>query len=280
MKKQIFAILALVLALSGCSDDSPEATSATSQISASQPVDTRPAEPAGTKTIYVRTCQTQSSGESVTRRECLLDENNLVYQVVFYTNDAETMRYDVENDENGNYIRWVSEHITCVFHYDQQGRYLGKSVYAKEQLISSMEYTWENGNPVSLTDTNGTQEQRTAWFYNESGQKVREEMYQNGVLVNYSQITPDEQGRALSQDVYLADGTLHSTVSYLYEGAVCTATTTLTDGTVEQRTEYTYDEQGNLLSTTVYSGDGQMISQVVDTWKAIQVPVDSLRASI
>lgn len=274
MKKYFPALLALVVLLSGCAKDTPAPTDTSSV------TDSATSDIPMTKTVYIRTCHTLTSGDSLTRTDYLLDENDLVSQVVIYTNDTETMRYDVECDENGNYIRWIGEHITSTFHYDAEGRPLGKSIYTGEVLISSTEYTWENGNQVGVSDSNGTQEQRTAWFYNESGQKVREELYQNGVLVNYSQITSGEDGRPVSQDVYLADGTLYSTVSYVYDGLSCTATTTLTDGTVEQKTAYTYDEYGNLLSTTVYDGAGQMISQIVDTWKSIEVPADSLRASI
>ena len=273
MKKPILILLLLLGLLSGCAKDASELPSSTTDSVAT------PDGPQ-TRTVYVRTSHTLTSGDSVTRTDYLLDEDNQVYQVVIYSDDTETMRYDVECDENGNYVRWIGEHITSTFHYDEQGRPLGKEIYTGELLISSTQYTWDNGNQVGLSDTNGTQEQRTAWFYNEAGQKVREELYQNGVLVNYSQITPTEDGRPLSQDVYLADGTLYSTVHFIYDGLNCTATTTLTDGTLEQRTTYTYDEYGNLLSTTVYNADGELVSQIVDTWMAIEVPADSLRASI
>lgn len=273
MRKYLSILLALMFLLIGCSKES-----ATPQPSATEPA-SKPQNPE-VKTIYIRTSHTQSSGESVTRTDYILDESNLVCQVVIYTNDTETGRYDVECDENGNYIRWISENITSTFHYDEDGRPLGKRVYAGQVEISSTEYTWEGGNQVGVVDVNGPQEQRTAWFYNESGQKVREELYQNGVLIQYSKITSNGDGRPASQDVYMADGTLHSTVSYHYEGLNCTATTTSSDGTVEQRTAYIYDEHGNLLTATVYDGEGQMVSQVVDTWKAIEVPSNSLRASI
>lgn len=268
MKKCILILLALALVLGGCAKDED----------GNQPP--KESQEPGTKTVYIRTSHTLSSSGSVTRTDYLLGEDETVEQVVISTNGTETMRYDVECDEHGNYIRWIGEHITSTFHYDGEGRPLGKSVYSGELLISSTEYTWDNGNQVGVADRNGVQEQRTAWFYNDSGHKVREELYQNGVLVNYSQITSDKDGWPTSQTVYLADGTLYSTVSYTYDGSSCTSTTTLPDGTVEQRTEYTYDEHGNLLSTTVYDGAGTMISQVTDTWKAIQVPEDSLRASI
>lgn len=268
MKKYVLILLALVLLLGGCAkEDDPAQPSEDSQKS-------------GTKTVYIRTSHTLSSGGFVTRTEYLLGEDETVEQVVISTNGTETMRYDVENDEHGNYIRWIGQQITSTFHYDEMGRPLGKSVYSGELLISSTEYTWDNSNQVGVADRNGVQEQRTAWFYNDSGHKVREELYQNGVLVNYSQITCNEQGWPTAQTVYLADGTLHSTVSYTYDGQNCTTVTTLADGSVEQRTEYAYDEHGNLLSTTVYDGAGTVISQVTDTWKAIQVSEDSLRASI
>lgn len=269
MKKRLLLLLALLLLLTGCRKNDPADTSGNGQ-SAQQ----------DTKTVFIRTSHTMSSGEAVTRTDYVLGENDRVEQVVIYTNGTETTRYEVQCDEHGNYVRWIGEHLTSTFHYDEEGRPLGKSVYTGEILISSTEYTWENGNQVSVADRNGSQEQRTVWYYNDSGQKVREELYQNGILVNYSQITSGEDGLPISQTVYLADGTLRSTVSYVYDGMRCTVTTVLADGTVEKQTEHIHDEYGNLLSTTTYDGTGALISKVEDTWKAIQVPKDSLRASI
>ena len=268
MKKILLSLLILALLLCGCAESGDSVGDVDDTVEQTE------------KTVYIRTSHTLTSGDSVTRTDYILDENDRVSQVVIYTNEKETMRYEVECDEHGNYVRWVGGGIIGTFQYDEAGHLLGKSLYTGEVLISSTEYTWEGDNQLGVAERNGSQEQRTVWFYNENGQKVREELYQNGVLLNYSQITNGEDGRPVSQDVYNADGTQHSTVTYTYDAASCTATTTLSDGTVEQRTTYLYDEFGNLLSTTVYDGEGQMLSQIVDTWKAVTVPVDSLRASI
>lgn len=272
MKKRYLLLLASVLALSGCAkDSSAPPTQASDQ---SDPVTP------DSKTVYICTSHTRTSGDSVTRTDYILDQEDRVIQVAVYTNDIETNRYDVECDEHGNYIRWISEDITSTYSYDEQGRPLGNSVYHGDTLISATEYTWEGANQTALINRNGPQEQRTAYFYNESGQKIRDEVYLDSVLVSYTHYTVGEDGRPVTQEVYQADGTLHSTVSYDYGGTGCTATTTLADGTLEGRTEYIYDDHGNLTSTTVYDSEGQLLSQTTDTWTPIQVPLDSLRASI
>lgn len=273
MKKRFAIVLALMLTLCACSKNpEPAAPSQTSAPEAAPAPDS--------KTVYIRTSQTHTSDGSVTRTDYVLDEENQVVEVQIFTNDVQTTHYDVECDENGNYIRWIGENMTILYDYDAQGNPLGKSVYSGETLISSTEYTWENGNQTALLNRNGPQEQRTVYLYNEAGQKVREEFYQNSVLVNYSHLTLGEDGRPVTQEVYLADGTLYSTISYGYEGTDCTATTTLTDGTAGGSTQYRYDDHGNLICTTTLDGEGNILSETTETWQAIEVPLDSPRASI
>ncbi len=270
--KKISILLLMMLLLCACgrkTDAAPVQTAGSSDSAMSE-----------SRTVYICTSHSLTSGDSVTRTDYLLDEANQVVAVNVYTNDVQTNHYDVECDQHGNYIRWISEDMTITYDYDQQGNPLGKSIYSGEALISTTEYAWENGNQISLTNRNGPQEQRTAYFYNESGHKIREEVYLNSVLVSYTHYTVSEEGQPVTQAVYLADGTLHSTVGYVYDGPDCTATTTLSDGTVESRTVYTYDDHGNLIRTTVYDSEDNVLSQTTDTWTAIQVPPDSQRASI
>lgn len=271
MKKQLFLLFLSVLTLAGCAKDTPSPTVSTS---AGEPVT------ADTRTVYICTSQSMSSGGSVTRTDYLLDENDQVREAVVYTNGTETMRYDVECDANGNYIRWVSGDITSTYTYDEQGRPLVKTFYHGDTVTGSVEQVWDGSLQTALIARNGSQEQRTSYFYNENGQKIREELYQNSVLVSYSQLTLDEEGRAASQNVYQADGTLHSTVSYTYEGNTVTATTTLADGTVQQRAEDVYDDHGNLTATTVFDGEGNVLTQKTTTWTPIEVPLTTPRAAI
>lgn len=273
MKKISALLLALALSLCACSND-PE-PAATTQASTG---DATPAP--DSKTVYICTSQTRISDGSVTRTDYILDEEDQVIEVQIFTNDVQTTHYDVECDENGNYIRWIGENMTILYDYNDQGDPLGKSVYSGDSLISSTEYTWENGNQTALLSRNGPQEQRTVYLYNEAGQKVQEEFYQNSVLVNYSHLTLGEDGRPVTQDVYLADGTLYSTVRYTYAGTSCTAATTLADGTSGGSTQYQYDDHGNLIRTTVLDPEGNILSETTETWIAIEVAPDSLRASI
>ncbi|MBQ3214841.1 MAG: hypothetical protein IJB11_01845 [Oscillospiraceae bacterium] len=273
MKKKILPLLAAALLLCGCTKE-PAGAAPTEPSASSTP------DVFDSKTIYICTSQTRTVDGSTTRTDYILDEQNQVKEVQVFTNDALTMCYDVECDSNGNYIRWISDSMTIEYSYDEAGHPLGKTMFSGGTLISSTEYTWENGNQTALTNRNGPQEQRTLYLYNEDGQKVREEFYQNSVLVNYSHLTLGEDGRPVTQEVYLADGTLYSTVNYAYEGTDCTATTTLTDGTLDGSTQYQYDDNGNLIRTTVLDKDGNVLSETTETWIPIEVAPDSLRASI
>ncbi len=266
MKKCVLVLLLLAVFLAGCAADKETSPAPTS--------------PSDTKTIYVCTSQTLSSGGSVTRTDYILDDRNQVRQVVVYTNGNETMRYEVESDAHGNYIRWVNGDISSTYTYDEQGRPLLKSFFHGDTLTGSVEQIWDGNLQTALIARNGSQEQRTAYYYNDNGYKIREELYQNSMLVSYSHLTLDKDGRAVSQSVYLADGTLNATVSYAYDGNTVTATTCQPDGTMQQRTEEQYDDQGNLISSTVFDAEGKVLSQKTTTWTPIQVPVDSPRASI
>ena len=271
MKKRILIILLLAALLTGCAknaDNTPALTAATEP--------TRP----DTRTIYICTSQTLSSGGSVTRTDYILDAQNQVRQVVVYTNENETMRYEVECDANGNYIRWVNGDISSTYTYDQQGRPLLKSFYHGDTLTGSVEQVWEGNLQTALIARNGNQEQRTAYYYNESGQKIREELYQNSVLVSYAHLTLNEDGQPASQNVYLADGTLSATISYTYDGTTVTATSRDSDGNVQKNTEDTYDAHGNLTATTVFDAEGNVLTRKTNTWTPIQVPVSVPRASI
>lgn len=268
-KTAIFLAFLFLLGMTACKNDSD----------VTEP--TAPTQPQ-TKTVYVHASITQEYGSTINRTEYLFDVRNHVNQVVIYTNGEETKRHGVLCDENGNYVKWISGGSVTEYSYDDQGHSLGMSVYINDVLISSTQYTWENGLRTSVTTKMENQgiTQRILMTYDHSGRLLRQDTYTADTLSSYSIYTTDEAGRTTSVMVYQPDGTLLSTSTYTREGTTETITATQPDGTVNQTAVLTYDEHGNLLTQEIYNSSGQLISKETHTWKAVVVPYDCPRASV
>jgi antitoxin component YwqK of YwqJK toxin-antitoxin module len=270
MKKTVILLVFLfLLGMTGCNGkpDNTEPTAST---------------PALTKTVYVHSSITQEYSSTVNRTEFLFDEQDHVSQVVVYTNKLVTKRHDVECDENGNYIKWVSDGSVTEYFYDERGHSLGMSLYVNDVLISSTQYTWENDLRTSITTKMETQgmTQRILMTYNNVGHLLRQDVYTADTLTNYSIYTTDENGRTTAVTIYQPDGTLLSSSTYTREGLKETITSTLPDGTVNQIVVLTYDEHGNLLTQEIYDSSNNLVSKETHTWKAVVVPIDCPRASV
>ena len=270
--KRLGAFLLTALLLTGCHGDKTVPTQPTDTVNQNQNNQL--------KTVYIRTSETLTSGSNVTRTDYLLGENNQVSQVVIYTNDAQTQCYDVQCDENGNYVQWVSDDIRITYAYDQMGRPLGSTCYHGETVTSSVKQIWGGENLAELVVRNGSQETRTVYTYNDAGLKIREELYLEGVLCGYSQLVHDDQGAVLTQTIYNANGTEDKSIHYVHEGNTSTATTVKPDGTVERKTVEVYDDHGNLTRTTEYDGQDRLLTEKTATWTPIQVPITIPRASV
>ena len=271
--RALLAALAVCLCLAACS--TPEQPQSTT---------TAPADP-NFKTVYVHTSVTQSSATVDARTEFLYDENDLLNEVIQYSGTNQTLRYQVQCDENGNFTTWSCTtdklELTIRYSYDDQGRSLGSSHFQNGELITATTYTWEDhlrtGIHVIIPGQN--QERSTQYIYNSQGILVRQSIYSDGNLSRYGICTTDDENRITSVSFYLPNGAADSVNTIVYDGLVQTHTLTLPDGTVTQTTVITHDEHGNLLSTVIYDGKGEIVSSETHTWKAIQVPIDCPRAS-
>lgn len=237
------------------------------------------------KTIYVHTAVTQSSATLEARTEFLYNENDHLKEVVQYSGTNQTLRYQVECDENGNFITWNCAtdklDLTIRYSYDHQGRSLGTAHYQNGEMMTATTYTWEGDNRtgVYVMMPSQNRDQATEYTYNAQGVLVRQDVYADGDLVRYGICTSDEENRTTVVAFYLPNGTPESTTTIVYEGLTQTHTMTQADGRLSQRTVITYDGHGNLLSTVIYDGEGNQLSSETHTWKAIQVPIDCPRAS-
>lgn len=270
MKKlTLLLICLLLLSMTACGERANTAPS------------TAPTQPQ-TKTVYVHASITQEYGSTTNRTEYLFDSDNHVNQVVVYTNGEETKRHDVQCDENGNYVKWISDGSVTEYAYDDDGNSLGMSLYINNVLISSTAYTWENGLRTSVTTTMDTQgmTQRILMTYGSSGRLLRQDTYTADTLSSYSIYATDENGQISSVTLYQPDGTLISTSTYIRTSAMETITSTLPDGTVSQTAVLTYDSYGNLLTQEIFDQNGQSLFKETHTWKAVTVPFDCPRASV
>ena len=267
MKKYWIIPLLLCLLLTGCSRNEDGETTAPTQ-----PMDPPSAQ---TKTVYVRRESTSQNGDTVTRTRYVFDDANQVCRVLTFTDQVQTQEYTVECDSNGNYILWTSGDSQIRYAYDDGGNLVSYGAYMGETLISATAYTWENGLRTEIRRTVQGAEHRTAMTYDEKGCLIRQDNYANGELTDYSVYTLGADGKPVTQSLYLADGTLSQTISYTYAGSTVKAVSS--DGSFS---EQSYDEFGNLLSDTQYDAQGNMISRQTHSWMAIEVPLNSLRASI
>ncbi len=271
MKRRWIALILALVCMTACAaPEEPSASGDTVQSNGTP-------DGSATKTVYVRTEATVETGDTQTRTVYVFDEQDQVREVVVYTNGQETRRHSVECDEHGNYIRWTSGQVRVEFTYSQQGEPLGYQTWHGEDLIGASIYTWENGLRTEVIQQLPLQqeEDRVRYTYDAQGRLIRQERYHNGILESYSVYTLGEDGRPVTMSTYLSNGELDQQVEYGYEGLTVTATAD--DGSYTQEV---YDQQGNLLSQTHIAADGTMTDRQTYQWKAIEVPADSLRASI
>lgn len=268
--KKLSILMTLLLLLTACGDP-PEPTTVPTETSASQPIQ------AQTRTVYVRSSSTTQTGDTVTRTDYVFDAEDLVTQVQVYTGDTLTQEYRVTCDDHGNYILWENDTSRIEYTYDDQGDLLGYYAYTGDTLISSTEYTLEEGLRTSITQkmAGHSMEHHTTLTYDDNGVLTRQDSYLNGTLLDYCVYTLGDDGKVTAMSTYLADGSLSRTVSYRYE-----ADTVIMESDDGSRTEQVYDAHGNLLRQTEYTADGTVTTQQTNTWKPIQVPIDSLRASL
>ena len=246
-----------------------------------------PTEPAGPteppyKTVYVRASITQEFGSAVSRTEYVFDEADRVTEVIVYTNDQETKRYDVECDAYGNYTHWTSDGSTMEYTYDAAGHSLGRAIYNDGVLVSSTTYVWENDLQTSVITQMAGQDmtQKVLMTYDSAGNLLRQDSYSAETLVNYSIYAYDDQGRVATMTTYQPDGSLYSIGKYGWESKNLTITTTGPDGSVMQTAVRTYDDAGNLLTHTVFNALGDQVSKETHTWKELRVDPDCPRASV
>lgn len=273
MRKMIIWALLSCLLLAGCKQD-PEPTTTPTETAVPTEA-TVPADPT-TKTIRIRTSLTTCSGDNETRTEYILDEQDQVREVKIYTNGQLTQSYAVQCDEHGNYILWTGETAQLRYTYDQ-GRLTGYSSYHGDTLISTTTYTWEDGLMTCITQKMPGQsaEHRADMTYDKNGDLLRQDDYLGGTLQSYCVYTLGSDGKPTAATTYMADGTVLQVDAYTYEGD--TVTITADNG---KRVCKTMDASGDLLCTVEYGPDGSEVFRQETTWKTIQVPIHSLRASV
>ena len=272
MKKRFILLAAAVLLMSmaGCCKDTP-----------GEPTPTATTQKQ-TRTVFLHESVTHSIGGKISKTQYVYDGTDRLTDVVVYDDDVETRRYLVTCDEVGNPIRWASEESATEYTYDTQGHITCTKVYSGDTLITTTEQVWAGGLRISVIANSPAQdfENRTEYTYDGQGRLIRQDMYMGGQLSSYSICHSDEQGRLMSTDTYTPEGALTKTTIYAYDKNSERRTFLDAGGAITQTTLLTYDDFGNLLTSQTTNLHGELISGETHTWRAIEVPLDSARASV
>lgn len=269
--KKLFPLLAVtVLLLAGCNKPVETPTETT------QPTTTQKQ----TKTLYVHESVTHNTGGKISKTEYLYDSADRLTDVVVYNKDTESHRYQVTCDEIGNPIRWESADSATEYAYDEEGHITCTKVYSGDTLLSTTEQVWADGLRISVTAQARGFENRTEYTHDEQDRLIRQDLYMDGQLTSYSLYQTDDSGRPTRADSYTPEGTLTKSTVYAYQDNCERRTFLDADGKLTQSTLLTYDDFGNLLTSNTTNLQGELISGEVHTWRAIEVPPDSTRASV
>ncbi len=271
--KKLFPLLAVtVLLLAGCNKpvETPTETA--------QPTTTQKQ----TKTIYVHESVTHHTGGKTSKTQYIYNDADLLTDVVVYDGDTETHRYQVTCDGIGNPVRWENDQSATEYVYDEQGHITCTKVFNAGELLSTTEQVWAGGLRISVTANSPTRdyEHRTEYTYDDQGCMIRQDLYIAGQLSSYSLCQTDEDGRLERTDTYAPEGALRSSTLYTYQDNAERRTFLDEAGKVTQSTLLTYDDAGNLLTSRTTTLQGELISGESHTWRAIEVPLDSTRASV
>lgn len=286
----LICVLVLCFSMVACGNTVPAETKPTETVTAKPTTKptakpTKPADP-NFKTIYVHTSVTTVSDTMDARTEYQYDDDDRLMEVIQYSGTAQTQRYSVVCDENGNFTQWKTTvgTLELAIHYDynEDGQSLGSSQYHNGELMASTTYVWKDGLHTETVSTMPAQNQTSTirYTYNSMGVRVREDHWLNDVQQRYGVYTLDDKGRAISISYYLANGTAESTTEITYGALSQTWVVRNSDGAMQQKTVTTYDQHGNLLEKRIYDSENRLQSTQTHTWMAITVPVDSPRASV
>lgn len=274
--KKLFSLLAatvLLVSMAGC-NKAPEATP--------ESTTTQPTTQKQTKTVFLHESVTHNVGGKISKTQYVYDSADRLTDVVVYDNDTESRRYLVTCDEVGNPIRWASAESATEYAYDALGHITCTKVYSGDILITTTEQVWVGGLRISVTANSPAQDfvNRTEYTYDDKSRLIRQDMYMGGQLSSYSICQTDDQGRLKRTDTYTPEGALTKSTIYAYDEKSERRTFLSAGGAITQTTLLTYDEFGNLLTSQTTNLQGELISGESHTWRAIEVPLDSTRASI
>lgn len=261
MKKLTAAVLALVLALAMTACGNMEKT----------------------KTIYVHTQSVRTIGEQEIRSEYTYSPKGTPVTVKTYFNDklyqtASTrtsggVNYLTVKDREGNESTQTTNTI-----YDDNGNVASVEISVAATTVSRTRYTYDDQNRVLTANTVTSQGNTdTSYTYDANG-NVTEQIVDDATDGSYTRTvyTYNDRNYVQEEKSYDRDGVLQGGIVYTYQGDNTGRTATYYDAEWEptgEVVESTYDEHGNLIRE-VSSMDGEVIQTIVNTYEAMEVPVE------
>lgn len=164
--------------------------------------------------------------------------------------------------------------------YDTDGNLITYEAYYEGSLYNQVDYTYdEKGNMLTASSQVSTGTTLTEYTYDENDLLVGvvSSCEETGTYSRYA-YAYDENGWVTLEETYDVDGVLQSYIENVYaeneSGITKTATYYNGDGTeAGQVITYVYDEHENLIQQTT-TIDGDVAETIVNTYEAMEVPVE------
>ncbi len=236
-----------------------------------------------TKTVYVKTKVVTTILGRELRYEYTYSANGKPKTIKSYLDGELYQSASSRTNGNINYLTLTDRNDkqqvqTTEYFYDDQGRVIEEDIYINGYSSTNNTYTYdEAGHLVKILAKGTNATVTTEYTYDENGLVTAQTQTVTGEEPDFSHIvyTYNEKGWVILEQIYGEDQVLESYNEYVYEGEFHSVMTTFRgdgtpDGTV---TAKTFDEHGNLIEELI-TIDGEEAQKTVNTYEAMEVPVD------
>lgn len=238
---------------------------------------------AQTETIYVQTQSLRTLGGQEIRSEYTYSPKGTPLTVKTYFNDTLYQSVSTRTTGNTSYQTVVDRSgnettQTATSTYDEQGNLAMLEISVATNTVSRTTYTYDEQNRLTKASTVTSLGNTTLQYTYDSQGNLVEQIKDDQTANTYvrTTYTYNDRNYVTEEMSYDKDGVLQSSTRYTYEDGDTGRTATIYDGEGKPTGEVivcNYDEHGHLIRETT-SVDGEVLQTIVNTYEAMEVPVE------